>query len=463
MCAFKVVNPATGQTEATYDLLSDEQITEAIGRADVAFQSWRFTPVDERVALLRRVADLYLERSDELATIIAREMGKPVAQGRGEVKLVSDIYRYYADEGPGFMEDEELTVASGGTAVVRSAPIGVLLGIMPWNFPYYQVARFAAPNLLLGNTILLKHASNCPESALAIEKIFHDAGLPEDAYINLFASSSQVPAIIADPRVQGVSLTGSERAGSAVGEVAGKYMKKCVLELGGSDPFIVLDTDNLDGVVAQATGGRLFNAGQACTSPKRFIVVDELYDDFVEKITEQFSTVEPGDPIDPDTRFGPLSSDAAVDDVLELVDDARQKGANIRVGGGRFEREGSWMQPTVITDITPDMRLYLEEAFGPVAMVYRVPDADSAVELANTSPFGLGSAVFTQDEQLAHSVADRLDIGMVSINAPGVSEPDTPFGGVKRSGIGRELGRFGMDEFVNKKLVRIPAPRAPRV
>ena len=456
MCAYQVLNPATGQTEASYDRATDDEVRDAIGRADAAYRSWRETSVDERVAIIRRVADLYTERADELAGIIAREMGKPVRQGLGEIRISSDIYRYYADNGPAFLAEEELTVASGGSAVVRNAPIGVLLGIMPWNYPYYQVARFAAPNLILGNTILLKHASSCPESALAMEQIFHDAGLPRDAYINLFASSSQVPDIIADPRVQGVSLTGSEKAGSAVGEVAGRHLKKAVLELGGSDPFLVLDTDNIDLLVSQAVAGRMSNGGQACNSPKRFIVVDDLYDEFVEKVSAKIARIEPGDPTDPGTRFGPLSSQGAVDEIVELVEDARSKGANIRVGGHRLDREGAWMQPTVITDVTPEMRLYREEAFGPVATIYRVSDVDEAVRLANDSPYGLGSAVFTQDPQLASDVADRLETGMVYVNAPGNSEPDVPFGGVKLSGIGRELGRFGIDEFANKKLVRIP-------
>ena len=457
MCAYQLLNPATGVTEATFDRASDGEVQDAIGRAHTAYQSWRVAPMADRVEAIRRTADLYLERKDELASIISREMGKPVVQAAGEVQISADIYRYYADHGPSFLEEETLTVASGGSAVVRSAPIGVLLGIMPWNYPYYQVARFAAPNLILGNTILLKHASNCPESAAAIESILHEAGIPTDAYINLYASSSQVPAIIADPRVQGVSLTGSEKAGSAVGEVAGKYLKKCVLELGGSDPFIVLDAPDLDRVVSQAVSGRLSNGGQACNSPKRMIVVDELYDAFVEKVTAKVSRIQAGDPADPKTRFGPLSSSGAVDELVGLVADARDKGALVLVGGNRIEREGAWMEPTVVTGITPEMRLYREEAFGPVIAIYRVADVDAAVELANDSPYGLGSAVFTADAQLASDVADRLETGMVYINTPGGSEPDLPFGGVKLSGIGRELGRFGMDEFANKKLVRVAA------
>lgn len=456
MSSFQIVNPATGIVERTYETASDAAVGDALARAHAAFPSWRETPVAQRAAVLARVAEIYAERADELAAIITREMGKPVKQGLGEVGISGAIYAYYAEQGPGFLADEELTVATGGSAVVRRAPIGVVLGIMPWNYPYYQVARFAAPNLLLGNTILLKHAPSCPESASVMEEIFREAGLPRDAYINVFASEEQVARLIADARLQGVSLTGSERAGAAVAEIAGRHLKRFVLELGGNDPFIVLDTDDLDGLVRTAASARMSNAGQACNSPKRMIVVDGLYDDFVAGLETRLAAMEPGDPSDAATRFGPLSSEAALDRVLELVDDARAKGADIRVGGARLDRDGAWMSPTLVTGVTPDMRLYREEAFGPVATVYRVRDVDAAVELANDTPYGLGSSVYTTDWALANEVADRLDAGMVYINAPGGTEPDVPFGGVKMSGIGRELGRYGVDEFANKKLVRAP-------
>ena len=459
MAKYKTVNPTTGETVNEFPTATAAEIEDALSKAHEAFLSWRTEPVDKRAEILARVAELYRERAQSLARIISTEMGKPLRQALGEVSLVADIYAYYADEGPGFLKDERLDVQSGGEAVVRSAPIGVLLGIMPWNYPYYQVARFAAPNLMLGNTIMLKHASNCPQAALAIEEIFGDAGLPHGAYINIFATSGQVADIIADPRIQGVSLTGSERAGSAVAEVAGRNLKKYVLELGGSDPFIVLDADDLDTTVAAAVSGRMDNAGQACTAAKRFIVVGDLYDQFVEKFTEKMARIVPGDPLLPETRLGPLSSESAVDGLLEQIQDAVDKGATLRTGGHRVDGPGSYVEPTVLTDVTPDMRAFSEELFGPAAVVYKVADAEEAVELANNSPYGLGGAVFSTDVERAKEIADRLETGMVFINSTTDTQADLPFGGAKRSGVGRELARFGMNEFVNKKLIRVPKKR----
>ncbi len=456
MTAYKTVNPATGETLKEFPLATADEVEEALAASQLAFQAWRTAPVEARTKVIARVAGLYRERQDELARLIATEMGKPVTQARGEVQLVADIYDYYATEGPGFLRDEPLEVRGGGSAVVRSAPIGPLLGIMPWNYPYYQVARFAAPNLVLGNTILLKHAGNCPQSALAIEAIFKDAGLPEGAYTNLFLDNEQVAEVIADPRVQGVSLTGSERAGAAVAEVAGRNLKKYVLELGGSDPFIVLDADDLDATVKAAVGGRMGNAGQACTASKRFIVVEDLYEPFVEQFTARMAKIKPGDPLQDGTRFGPLSSQSAADGLIEQIQDAVDKGATLRTGGHHVDGPGAFVEPTVLTDVTPDMRAFSEELFGPAAVVYKVASAEEAIELANGSPYGLGGSVFSADVEKAQEVADRLDTGMVFINSVAETQADLPFGGVKRSGVGRELGRFGMDEFVNKKLIRIP-------
>lgn len=452
--SYRILNPATNEVEREFESVSADEIEAAIAAAHEEFERWSVEPLDARIQIIKKVAQLYRERADELAEIIAREMGKPIAFGRGEVGISADIFDYYADNAEVFLADEELTIASGGRAVVRTAPLGVLLGIMPWNYPYYQVARFAAPNLILGNTILLKHASNCPESAAAIAQIFADAGLPSGAYINLYVSSRDVPSIIGDDRVRGVSLTGSEAAGRAVGEAAGRYLKKCVLELGGSDPFLVFSTDNLDATVKGAVLGRMANGGQACNSSKRAIVVDDLYDEFVEKYVARMRRIQAGDPMDDGTRFGPLSSEAAVDEILEIVDDAVAKGATLHCGGKRIEREGAWMEVTVLTDVTPEMRAYREEIFGPVGVIYRVANEDEAVRLANDSPFGLGSSVVTTDAEQAERVANALQAGMVFFNAPGDSEPDLPFGGVKASGIGRELGRYGIDEFANKKVLR---------
>ena len=405
--------------------------------------------------MLAKVAQAYDERADELAKLICLEMGKPVRQAAGEVKLSSMIYRYYADNGPGLLEDERLDVPGAEETVVRKLPIGPLIGIMPWNFPYYQVARFAAPNLMLGNTILLKHAPSCPQSALLMEEIFVAAGVPEDAYVNIFATNDQIADMIADPRVQGVSLTGSERAGAAVAEVAGRNLKKVVLELGGSDAFIVLDTADMDATVKSAARGRMSNTGQACNAAKRFVVLEPYYDEFVAKLTESFKAMVPGDPMDPKTAIGPLSSQSAADRLTEQVEAARAEGATVLTGGNPIDGPGAYVEPTLLADVRPGTRAYSEELFGPVGVVYKVASADEAVELTNSSSFGLSGSVWSTDLEAAREVADRLDVGMAFVNEHGTTLPALPFGGVKRSGYGRELGPWGMDEFVNKKLVRV--------
>jgi succinate-semialdehyde dehydrogenase / glutarate-semialdehyde dehydrogenase len=454
---YRVVNPATGETESEYATATNAEIDQAVSRVNAAFTSWKTTSKQERAQMLHRVADLYRDRAEGLAALITREMGKTTKEAQGEVNFVVGIYRYYADQGPELLADVPLKSNTEGTSWVRKAPIGALLGIMPWNYPYYQVARFAAPNLMIGNTILLKHAPQCPESALEIERIFHDAGLPANAYVNIFASNEQVADVIADSRIAGVSVTGSERAGSAVAALAGQHLKKVVLELGGSDPFIVLDTDDLGKVVNDAVGARMENAGQACNASKRFIVADAFYDEFVNRFTAAMAAQVTGDPTDPATTFGPLSSEESARSLMGQINDATNKGATLRTGGRRLKRSGAFIEPTVLTDVTPEMRAYREELFGPVAVVYRVMDADEAVRIANDTPFGLGASVYSQDEDLALNVADRLDTGMVWINSPEGGGAELPFGGTKRSGVGRELGPYGIEEFVNKKLIHTPS------
>jgi succinate-semialdehyde dehydrogenase/glutarate-semialdehyde dehydrogenase len=454
MTDYAVVNPATGETLNTYPTMSDEQLDEAVAAADRAHREWsRSTSVGERAALVRRVGDLHIERRDELAEIIVREMGKPIEQALTEVDFSADIYAYYSENAEAFLKDEPIELRAGeGSALIRRQSLGVLLGIMPWNFPYYQVARFAGPNLIVGNTILLKHASQCPESAAAIAQIYHDAGFPEGAYVNIYASNEQVATLIADPRVQGVSLTGSERAGAAVAEVAGRNLKKVVLELGGSDPFILLSTDDLDAAVDSAVAARLDNSGQSCNAAKRFIVLDELYEPFLEKFTDALTAVAPSDPNAPDTVLGPLSSAAAADRLQEQLDRAVAQGASVVSNGNR---QGTFFPSTVLTDVTPDNDAYREEFFGPVAMVFRAESEDDAIEKANDTPFGLGSFLFTTDPDQALRVADRIEAGMVFVNVVGADGAELPFGGIKRSGFGRELGRFAMEEFVNRKMIRI--------
>jgi len=454
MSLYEVVNPATGETVKKYATITDDELRAAITRAGTAHESWgASSSVGERAALIRRVGELHIERRQELAEIIVREMGKPVAQALGEVDFAGDIYGFYADNSEELMADEPIKLLAGnGSAVVRKSSLGVLLGIMPWNFPYYQVARFAGPNLVIGNTILLKHAPQCPESSEAMREIFDQAGFPEGAYENIYASNAQIEWVIADPRVRGVSVTGSERAGAAVAEIAGRNLKKVVLELGGSDPFIVLGTDNLDKVVDDAVAARLDNTGQSCNAAKRFIVIDELYEPFLEKFTRQFTAVRPGDPTSTDSGIGPLSSTVAADRLEDQVKRAVDQGAKLVAGGNR---DGNYFEPTILTNVTPNNDAYREEFFGPVAQVYRVSSEEEAVSLANDTPFGLGSYVMTDDEEQAKRVADTIDAGMVYVNIVGADAPELPFGGTKRSGFGRELGRFGADEFVNKKLIRI--------
>lgn len=456
MTQYAVVNPATGETVKTYPTIGDDDLRAAIAKADAAHRQWSSsTTVKERAELIRRVGQLHSEQRERLGEIIVREMGKPIEQAMGEVDFCEAIYSYYADNAEQLMADEPITLLDGeGSAFIRRSSYGPLLGIMPWNYPYYQVARFAGPNLVIGNTILLKHAPQCPESAEAMEAIFREAGFPEGAYVNIRASNEQIVWVIEDPRVRGVSLTGSERAGAAVAEVAGRNLKKVVLELGGSDPFILLSTDDLDGAVQQAVSGRLENTGQACNAAKRFIVIDDLYEPFLEKFTAALTAVAPGDPSKSETTIGPLSSTTATERLEDQVKRAVDRGAKLVAGG---TRDGNYFSTTVLTDITPDNDAYREEFFGPVAQVYRVASEEEAVTLANDTPFGLGSYVMTTDRDQALRVADRIEAGMVFVNAVGAEGAELPFGGVKRSGFGRELGRLGADEFVNKKLIRISA------
>jgi succinate-semialdehyde dehydrogenase/glutarate-semialdehyde dehydrogenase len=453
---YQVTNPATGKVESEYPTATDAEIKEILDRAASGYASWRRTPIEERSVILRRVAELYKERSEALAAIITREMGKITKGGLGELWFVQGIYSYYADNAAELLKDQPLPSRLPGTAVVRKSPIGTILGIMPWNYPYYQVARFAAPNLMAGNTVILKHAPQCPESALAMQQIFRDAGLPDDAYINVFATNEQVADMIADPRVSGVSVTGSERAGTAVAAIAGQHLKKVVLELGGSDPYIVLDNADVSAVAKAAAAARMENGGQACNAAKRMIVADGVYDEFVTELTKAMETYVTGDPTDPGTSYGPLSSEQAAVNLMAQIDDAVSKGAIVQTGGHRVDGPGAFVQPTVLTGVTPEMRAYREELFGPAAVVYRVADADEAVDLANSSAYGLGGAIFSSDDELARDIADRLDVGMVWINTPELGGPELPFGGTKRSGVGRELGPLGIDEFVNKKLIHVP-------
>jgi succinate-semialdehyde dehydrogenase/glutarate-semialdehyde dehydrogenase len=453
---YRVVNPATGALLEEIPTATEADIENTVESAHQAYLAWREVPIEERAKVVERIGELFAERAEELGRVTTTEMGKPLSQSKGEALYCRDIFSYFAKEGPVLAGDQPIKAIGGGRAVIEKRPVGALLGIMPWNYPYYQVARFAAPNLMLGNTIVLKHAESCPRSALAIEQIMKDAGLPEGAYINIFASHAQVADIISNPRIQGVSLTGSERAGAAVGAIAGQNLKKAVLELGGSDPYVVLDSNDVKSSAKAAWKARISNNGQACNSNKRIIVTDDIYDEFVSELTRQATGLRPGDPAeDNDGTFAPLASRAAAEKLASQVQDAVDKGAVLHAGGRLLDGPGAYFEPAVLTGITKEMKAYYEELFGPVAVVYRVSSDQEALALANDTPYGLGGAVFSTDENRARSLAERLDVGMTNVNTFAGEGPDIPFGGVKRSGFGRELGPLGMDEFVNKRLLYI--------
>ena len=454
--AYQTTNPFTGSTEKTFPDLSAAQLEEKLAQAHNCFQiDWSVRSFADRTTLLKRAAELMRERSQLLAELITREMGKLIAQSLGEVALSAAILDYYADHAEQFLAPEKL-VTPRGEAMVESSPIGVLFGVEPWNYPYYQIARFAAPNLMAGNVVMVKHASSVPQCALAFEQLMLDAGLPIGAYTNLFASKEQVAQVIEDPRIRAVALTGSEAAGAVVAAQAGKQLKKTTLELGGSDAFIVLDDADLDKAIKHGVSGRMGNSGQACTASKRFIVVEALADSFMEKFQAALAQFAPGDPMDKATTLAPLSSSQALENLLKQVDVAVAHGARLITGGKRIDAlPGNFMQPTILADIDAKNPAYKQEFFGPVALFFTVADEQAAIALANDSPYGLGGSVFTQDIERGKRVARKIDTGMVFINSSAVSSPELPFGGVKNSGYGRELSGAGIQEFVNKKLIRV--------
>jgi succinate-semialdehyde dehydrogenase/glutarate-semialdehyde dehydrogenase len=448
---YQVTDPATGEVTETFPYATDADVEQALAAATDAFAQWRKRPVAERVAVVKRIAALFTERADDLAALITKEMGKRPKSAAGEAQFCTAIFNYYADNGPGLIADKPLP--GHDAARVEYRPVGPVLGVMPWNYPYYQVARFAAPALIVGNTVIVKHAENCPTSALAIAQIMKDAGVPEGVYNNIFATHAQVATMIADPRLRGVSLTGSERAGTVVAETAGRNLKKVVLELGGSDPYIILDTNDVEDAAKTAWVTRMENVGQACNSNKRMIVMDNVYDDFVASLVKRAAAMTPRQPGDDSARsYSPMVSRKAAQNLLAQVQDAVSKGATLHIGGTLDEGKGAYFAPAVLTGVTPDMRAYREELFGPVAVVYKISNDDEAVQLANVVDFGLGGAVFSTDEDRARQVAEQLEVGMANVNTPAGEGADLPFGGTKRSGIGRELGPLGIEEFVNKRL-----------
>ena len=453
--SYQSVNPYTGELLKEFPLHTDEEMLYALERADSCFNS--FGTLAERTAVLKRAAGLMIERREELAALVTMEMGKRIQESRDEVDLSSAILAYYAEHAERFLSKQPLE-STVGEAWVEFEPIGVLVGVEPWNYPYYQLVRFVGPSFALGNTILLKHAPGIPQCALAFEKILMDAGAPEGAYTNLFLSNDQVSRLIEDPRVQGVALTGSEKAGESLASQAGKQLKKSTMELGGNDAFIVLDDFDPRLAAKFAVQGRMTNAGQACVGSKRFIAVDPIADEFLEEVLRLLSSFVPGDPTKEATTLAPLSSKLAQSRLLDQVNAAIANGAKLVVGGKAPEGPGAFVLPTVLTNVAPANPAYRQEFFGPVALFFRAKDEVEAMAIANDSPFGLGGSICTSDPDRARRLASKLQSGMVFLNSSALTTPELPFGGVKRSGFGRELSSFGIEEFANKKMVCIVDP-----
>lgn len=458
--SYQSVNPYDGKVLHTFEAFSDEQLETALETAATCFNRWRYTTFAERAAVVAQAAAIMRARIDELARTVTLEMGKLISEARAEVKLSADILDYYARNAELFLTPQYLMPVSG-EAVVESTPLGVLFGVQPWNFPYYQLARFAAPNLMAGNVVMVKHAACVPQCAIAFEKLWLEAGAPAGAYTNLLISYEQVNRVIDDPRVRGVALTGSVAAGKHVAARAGHNLKKSTMELGGSDAFIVLEDADIDKTVGWAVWSKMNNAGQCCVAAKRLIVVEAVAGRFLAKFKAALAEFKPGDPLDETTTLAPLSTEFALLRLLDQVEQAVAHGATLEMGGHRIERPGAFMQPTILSNIQPDNPAFREEFFGPVALFFTVKNEDEAVALANDSGFGLGGSVFTRDVARGKRVASRIDTGMVFINQPTWSAPDLPFGGIKNSGYGHELSSVGIQEFVNKKLVRVALIDAP--
>lgn len=454
--AYQSINPYDGKLFKSYPETSDEQLESALATADQCFSAWRDVSFAERAAIVARAAAILRSRVDDFARPVTQEMGKLIGEARGEVLLSADILDYYAQHAEAFLAPATLSPESG-EAQVESAPFGVLFGVQPWNFPYYQLARFAGPNLMAGNVILVKHAGCVPECAIAFEQLWAEAGAPAGAYTNLLISYEQVNRVIDDPRIKGVALTGSVDAGKRVAQRAGQNLKKSTMELGGSDAFIVLEDADLEQSVKWAVWAKMNNTGQCCIAAKRLIIVESLADRFLEQFQAALAALKAGDPMDPATTLGPLSTKGALETILDQIERAVAGGAKLVMGGKRIDRAGYFLEPTILSDIKPGNPAYTEEFFGPVALMFRVPDEDAAVALANDSEFGLGGSVFTADVERGKRLASRIDTGMVFINHPTWTAADLPFGGIKNSGYGRELSAMGIQEFVNKKLVRVQA------
>jgi succinate-semialdehyde dehydrogenase/glutarate-semialdehyde dehydrogenase len=458
--AYQSVNPNDGKVLASFEHMSSAQLEKSLAAADQCFKGWKLVSYAERARVLNKAATLLRAHVDDFARLETLEMGKRIDEARGEVRFSADILAYYAQHAEAFLAPDKLHPKLG-EAQMQSSPIGALFCVEPWNFPYYQLARVAGPQLMAGNVLLVKHAGCVPQCAVAFEKLLLDAGAPVGAYTNLRISYEQADRVIDDLRIKGVALTGSVAAGRTMAARAGQNLKKSTMELGGNDAFIVLEDADLDQTIPWAVWGRMYNSGQTCCAAKRFIVLDAIADRFLARFEAALDALQPGDPMDEKTTHGPLSTEAALVQLLAQVDAAVKGGATLLKGGKRIARPGSFMETTILTDIHPGNPAYREEFFGPVVSFYRVKTEDEAIALANDSDFGLGGSVWTKNEARGQRVASRVDTGMMFINNLDWADAGLPFGGVKHSGYGRELGAMGIQEFVNKKLVRSARHAAP--
>jgi succinate-semialdehyde dehydrogenase/glutarate-semialdehyde dehydrogenase len=458
---YQTINPATGLTVQTYPDISDADLENVLATAQACYETdWRHRSVADRARIVSGAATKLRENAEEYARYITLEMGKLIGTARAEVALSADILDYYATHAEAFLNPRAIHESPG--AVLETRPLGIILGIEPWNFPYYQIARVAGPQLMVGNVLILKHAENVPQCALAFARLFELAGAPPGAYTNIFTSLNQIGRVIEDSRVRGVTVTGSERAGAAVAERAGRNLKKSVMELGGSDPFIVLGDAPLEASMDAAVFGRMFNTGQSCVSSKRIIVIGkERGKAFLDGFVQRMAALEAGNPEDLATTLGPISSERAMNLLLKQIEIAKAGGACVVLGGGRIDRPGFYIEPTVLTDIDENNPIYSQELFGPVASYYVVDSEEEAIKLANATPFGLGASVFTTDVEHGRQVAERIDSGMVFVNQPAWTAPQLPFGGIKNSGFGRELSELGFGEFVNRKLINVAPAGSP--
>jgi succinate-semialdehyde dehydrogenase / glutarate-semialdehyde dehydrogenase len=454
-------NPATGEILRSFDTLDAEQLEHKLQLATRAFEEHRRTSMEDRARLMRRVGDILEEDRAAFGRLMTLEMGKPIAAAIAEAEKCAWVCRYYAEHAASFLADEHVDTGKAAS-FIRYQPLGPVLAVMPWNFPFWQVFRFIAPGLMAGNVGLLKHASNVPQCALAIEEIVRRAGFAEGVFQTLLVGSGDVDRIIRDPRVRAVTLTGSEAAGAAVARTAGECIKKSVLELGGSDPFVVTGSADVARAAATAVTARTINNGQSCIAAKRFIVTDDAYDEFERRFVDGMRSLRVGDPLDDDTQVGPLATESIRDELHEQVLESVRRGARVLTGGRNLDRAGWFYEPTVLADVTPGSPAYSDELFGPVAALLRVRDANEAIRVANDSTFGLGACAWTRDAEEQRRFTAELDAGLVFINGMVASDPRLPFGGIKRSGYGRELGRVGIHEFVNIKSVVVEKEATPR-